>query len=47
MNIFETKELCHDFMVKAYIGFAGTTEELKDRHRSARNTWKSGTVKQV
>jgi len=27
MNIFETKELCQDFMGKARIGFAGTTEE--------------------
>ena len=29
MNILETKELCHDFMGKARIGFAGTAEELK------------------
>jgi len=29
MNILESKCLCHDFMGKAHIGFAGTTEELK------------------
>jgi len=31
MNIFETKELCHDSMDKAHVGFAGTTKQLKNK----------------